>query len=205
VASLTLEDLVVPSGLFPAAAGHREIAACLLATWGLPELPQADSPTTPLLPGAITAWRYRFVQRGTQLTPAEARSLRPDPTWTTLALPQRDDALAELAADKQHLVGYRDRRRGFATNLYGTAGNQVQAYAEVDADEARDAVLNVGAGVQAVWLNGQPLLVERRYGGWHAGKGRIPVRLAAGANRIVVEARGGFYIGLTDTIDWVLP
>lgn len=204
-ASLPHEDLVVPSGLFPATAGHREIAACLLATWDLPKLAQADSPTTPLLPGAITAWRYHFVERGTQLRPAEAAALRPDATWTALALPQRDDALAELTADKQHLVGYRDRRRGFATNLYGTDGNQVQAYAEVEADEARDAVLNVGAGVQSVWLNGKPVLAERRYGGWHAGKGRIPVRLSAGTNRIVVEARGGFFVSLTDTIDWALP
>ena len=203
--ALPPEELVVPSGLFPATAGHREIAACLLATWGLPELPQADSPTTPLLPGAITAWRYRFVERGTQLAPAEVDALRPDSTWTALALPQRDDALAELAADKQHLVGYRDRRRGFATNLYGPDGNQVQAYAELELDETRDAVLNVGAGVQAVWLNGEPVVVERRYGGWHAGKARIPVRLAAGANRIVVEARGGFFVSVTDTVDWTLP
>ncbi len=112
-ASLPLDELVVPRGLFPATAGHREIAACIAATLGLPDLPPTEAPTTPLFPGAITAWHYRFVERGAQLTSAQAASLRPDASWTELALPQPDDELAQLTADKQHLVGYRDRQRGF--------------------------------------------------------------------------------------------
>jgi hypothetical protein len=52
-----------------------------------------------------------------------------------------------------------------------------------------------------VWLDGVQVWRSTAWTGWHAGKERIPVDLAAGPHRLVVEAEGAFFCALTPERD----
>jgi hypothetical protein len=77
------------------------------------------------------------------------------------------------------------------------------AVADVLCAQAKDVYLNTGAELRTVWLNGRRLLGPGDPArGWHPGSYRIPVRLQAGNNRLVVETGSSFVVMLTDVRDW---
>jgi hypothetical protein len=89
-----------------------------------------------------------------------------------------------------------------------TKGEVVEGHAAVESDRGGDAVLNTGANLKTVWLNGAKVFDSGdggRWTGWHAGKERIPVRLRAGRNTIVIEAKFNFFLSVTEALDWPLP
>jgi len=138
-----------------------------------------------------------------ELTDAGAALLEADGTWGRLTLPQ-EDPFSRRAAYRSHSISYRDRARGFATDLFQGDDQLVEAIATLESGAARDVYLNVGAGVRRVWLNGERIYDNERWTGWHAGKDRIAVTLRAGVNRIVIESGDTFFVSVTDGRDWPL-
>jgi hypothetical protein len=197
-------DLLIPNGKLPNFEGYRLITACLLEALGYAEVPVSPSITvSSMLPGVITDWKIRFLAGSEPLDAAAIDRLEPDGSWRTLTLPQdEDDQFARRASDPNALVAFRDRARGFATHLCGEGSSRLVGVAQVEADRPRDAFINVGADVRGVWLNGIKLYKWTKWDGWHAGKQRIPVRLRPGPNRIVVEAKGSFFLSVTDNTEW---
>ena len=66
-----------------------------------------------------------------------------------------------------------------------------------------------GEGVSSLWLNGKPLDMRGLNDagkecllGYHAGKLRIEVNLNAGANTLVMETTGFFFVSVTDQRVW---
>lgn len=196
--------LIANNGRWPTFEGHREIAQAILATWGYPEVEVGKTLDVGLLPGVITDWQYRHKTSDAPLTADEVQRLAADDTWKTLSLPQRGDKFARRLANRSHSITYRDRARGFATNLYHKDSSGIAAIATVPAAKARTIYLNTGATLRTIWLNGEKIHEIRRWTGWHAGKERIPVRLRAGENQLVIEAGTSFFVSLTDQYDWPL-
>lgn len=196
--------LIATNGRWPTFEGHRQIAQAILATWGYPDAKVDRSLDVSLLPGVITNWQYRHKTSEESLTVENVNSLDADETWKTLSLPQRGDKFARRSADRSHSITYRDRARGFATNLHRKNSHGIEAIATVYSDKARTVYLNTGATLRNVWLNGERIHQVRGWTGWHAGKQRIPVELRAGENQLVIEAGSSFFVSLTNEYDWPL-
>jgi hypothetical protein len=198
-------SLVAPQGAVPTFAGAREMAVVLLSAMGHAGTRVDYTVNVGLLPGVITRWTYR-VKPATELLDAmRVASLMPDSTWTDLYLPQPEDKFCARVSDPTHSPMNRDRARGFATNLFHGSDKLVEAMATVHSRDKRNAYVNVGANVRTVYVNGIKVYDgQGRWTGWHAGKERIPVRLQAGENVVVVEAGQSFFVSITDTLDWPL-
>ncbi|HEX8912322.1 MAG TPA: hypothetical protein VF796_08170 [Humisphaera sp.] len=197
--------LVAPQGEVPTFSGAREMAVVLLNAMGVGGTRVDYTLTVGLLPGTVTRWSYR-VKPATELLDAmTAAMLVPDNNWTDLYLPQPEDKFCQRVSDPTHSAQNRDRARGFATNLFHGEGKLVEAVALVNSRDARRAWVNVGANVRTVYVNGVKAYDSRgQWTGWHAGKERVPVKLVAGENQVVVEAGPSFFLSITDEQDWPL-
>lgn len=84
---------------------------------------------------------------------------------------------------------------GKATGYVGVAG--------YTAPTAGCVYLNTGGTLRAVWLNGEQVYrATPEYHGYHAGRDRLPVHLRAGANTLVIECGGIFFVSFTKQLVW---
>lgn len=199
-------SFVLPRVNVPTFEGFRVLAGELLGAMGFTGVGIPTSADPRPLPGLIREWRIRHKPKTALLTEDSIREAVPDGTWEALVLPMEDRYSTRLP-DPSHAPGFQQARQGFALGLH-RRGMWVEAAAEVSSETPRDAVVNIGGAVRTVWLNGSRIHSELdggAYTGSAAGKVRIPVRLRAGTNRIVVEATSNFFCSLTDTMDWALP
>lgn len=197
--------LVVENGIFPTHAGHREMAVALLRAMGFDKARLEGTLQTGLLPGVITQWK--ILQRPDEhpLEAAAVARLLPDEFWTSLELPQQD-ALSRRLPEQTWTITYRDRARGFATHLLRPESKSLVGAAILENAHPREVVFNTGALLRRIWLNGEKIFDNGgRWSGWHAGKERIPARLKAGSNTILIEAKDSFFLSITDRADWPLP
>jgi hypothetical protein len=215
-------SLVAPNGAVPTFSGYQQIATAVLTAMGYPDSKVDATVQLAPLPGVVTTWRYRLKPPADKLDDARAATLTTvawplvgtsavaSPAvpavasgWRDLVLPQPDDKFLSRVSDASHSATYRDRGRGFATDLCRDKEQTVEAVAVVHSPDARPAFLNTGACVRAAWVNGERVFDNQgNRTGWHAGKERVPVRLVAGANRIVIESGGCFFVSVTDEFDW---
>ncbi len=198
--------VLTPNGRSPTFAGYRLLAEAVLDGLGFPNRALPEAVPTARLPGVISDWRRKLQPAGGfPLTAEEAAAIRPDDTWRSVTLPLPPDPFQMRLADRNHSIAYRDRLRGYFSGVRPPAGGSVLAVAEVHSDAERNAWLNTGGGAVVVWLNGEKIHETSRWTGWHAGKERYPVRLKAGKNTLLVEAKYDFFVGITDTGDWPIP
>lgn len=198
-------DLLARNGWRPTFMGHREMAIAVLEALGFPQAKVQKTLELALLPGVVTDWQLHFKDSPAALTAEDVAALAPDESWESLFLPQPEDKFAKRLADATHSITYRDRVRGFATNLHHQDEYGFMAVSYVDATAPREMTLNTGATLQSVWVNGEKVFDSNRWTGWHAGKQRIPVQLRAGRNTIVIEGGSSFFVSLTEQHDWPLP
>lgn len=198
--------LLVPNGREPSFEGHQEVARALLAALGRPNLPVADSLDLTLLPGVLREWRFQAQPKDERYESTDVADLQ-TVDWEPLMLPQPIDQFSRRWPHPTHSAVCRERLRGFANNLVRGGRERLVAASTLEAKEPRDAVLNVGGTLYTVWLNGEKVF-DRTGMGWrgqHAGFERVPVRLQAGKNTVVVEAHGSFFVSITDEPDWPIP
>lgn len=199
------EPELVNTYFAPTFDGFRVMAAALLESFGYAELAVPRSLDVSLLPGVITSWQMRVRPSKERLDADSVTSLAVDETWTQLALPQHDKLSQRLAQPGRSFV-YHDRARGFATHLTAADDQIVQAVSHVESETDRDVFFNTGARLLTIWLNGEKIFdSDNPWGGWHPGKERIPAKLRAGRNQIVIEAQDAFFLSITDGRDWALP
>jgi len=162
-------------------AGYRVMARAFLDAYSPAkvELP-AELKLVPMT-GLVREWKIRALPEG---------------EWKTLTLPQ--------AGKAAHWWFDQERRRGFAVELDQVVGpgKRYQATAEIDSKEARDVFFNTGADLGSITLNGTALWKNEGWTGWHAGKERLPARLAAGRNTVVIESGATFFLSVTDENNW---
>jgi hypothetical protein len=198
-------ELLANNGRWPSFDGHRQIAIALLNSLGYSDY---EVPTRlnqlPMFPGVIKQWKYRFKPKDEKLTESSIHDIVIDENWTELNIPQKSDKFARRLAEKSHSPHYRDRDRGFATNLHRRDSN-LEAVAFIESETDRTAYLNIGANLHSAWVNDEQVHDHIGWGGWHAGKRRIPIQLKKGMNKIVIEAHSNFFLSITDEIDWPLP
>jgi lysophospholipase L1-like esterase len=177
-------------------AGYRIMARVVLDTLGYPQVPVVEQTTLAPLPGLITDWHLLPVIPGKPL-PQGPVDLRPDATWTRLTLPLTTPVPGNWWLDQE-------RQRGFAVNLPEPLGQakELVGYTVIASPTARRAYLNPGAGLKALWLNGQAIYVAPGTSGWHVGRERVPVQLQAGDNVLHFTSSNVFFLSLTDTGTW---
>jgi len=177
--------------------GYREMAAAVLEGLGYPGLPVAESVEPKIMPGVIARWKMRAAKKGEAPLDAETvLALKPDAEWKDFTLPE--------AGPLDHWWPEQERKRGFAqslSKLVGEGGRHI-GVAVLTEDKPRDVYFNTGAQLQTVWLNGKRIYRSGKWTGWHAGKERVPVHLNAGANTVVIEAGGSFFLSVTESNDW---
>lgn len=179
-------------------AGYRYMARAVLDAMGDSDVPVPTELRVTLLPGVIRDWKVLPLRDPSPpLDEKSINGLRVDDRWKTETLPE------EKKPDNFWLD--QERRRGVAISLkelFGPAKSFI-AMTSYDSPTARDAFLNVGGDLHTAWFNG-----KRLYGpgdpsrGWHPGGYRIPIHLQSGANQIVVETDGRFFVSVTDNFDW---
>jgi hypothetical protein len=185
--------------------GARVLAAELLATMGYGGVVVPDQLDLELMPGVITSWNYRFKPKDDRLTEESVATVEPDDSWQALLLPQ-EDKFGDRLPDPSHSFAHALYARGFAIPPRRQPGTLVEAVSHIESAADRDVWFNPGAGVQTVWLNGKRIYNQGdAWHGWHPGKARVPARLRAGRNRVVIESSNAFFLSVTDVPDWPLP
>jgi lysophospholipase L1-like esterase len=173
-------DLLEPDQVHLTFEGYRIMARAVLDALGHPgaAVPKALLPQP--LPGILRDWKIRPL---------------PDGEWKDLTLPQAGKA-AQWWVDQE-------RRRGFAVELdKEIGGKRFQAKATLTSASEREVYLNTGADLQSITLNGAALWKNEGWTGWHAGKERLPARLAAGENTILIECGPAFFLSITGENNW---
>jgi hypothetical protein len=181
------------------------MAAALLESFGYPEASVPQSLDVSLLPGVITNWKMRLRPNKDRLDAESVARLTIDATWTQLTLPQ-DDILSRRLAQPGRSFVHHDRARGFATHLTDADNQIVQAISYIESETDRVVFFNTGARLLTIWLNGEKIFEsDNPWAGWHPGKERIPTKLRAGRNQIVIESQDAFFLSITSERDWALP
>ena len=199
------EPELVGTYFAPTFEGFRVMAATLLESFGYPEVPVPQSLEVALLPGVIAEWEMRRVPDHERLDAESVASLAIDETWTRLTLPQQDELSRRLAHPGRSFV-HCDRARGFATHLTNVDGQIVQAVSYCKSESDCDVYFNTGARLMTIWLNGEKIFEsDNPWAGWHPGKERVPARLRAGSNQVVIESQDAFFLSITNQREWALP
>jgi hypothetical protein len=191
------KDLLQPDDVHLNFEGYRVMTRALLDALGHPKAPVPNRLKLEPVAGLVRDWQVRAVgDKESPLDEATVAALKPDGSWRALQLPQTD-ARKEWWEEQE-------RQRGFAQGLDALAGKAkgYVAVAAVEADRPRDAFVNTGGSLQTVWLNGKRIYKSESWTGWHLGKERLPVRLQAGRNVLVVETGSAFALSVTDGNDW---
>lgn len=179
-------------------AGFRCMARAILDAMGDSDVPVPTELHVTLLPGVIRDWKILPLHvPSPALDEKSVVALRLDDRWKTETLPEEKKP--------ENFWLDQERRRGVAISLKDLFGpaNSFIAMASYNSPTERDAFLNVGGDLHTAWFNGKRLYgPENPSKGWHPGGYRIPIHLQAGANQIVVETDGRFFVSVTDNFDW---
>ncbi|MBN2296821.1 MAG: hypothetical protein JXM70_30630 [Pirellulales bacterium] len=199
------EPELVNTYFAPTFEGFRVMAGALLESFGYPEASVPRSLDISLLPGVITNWKMRLRPHNDSLNTESVAKLVIDETWAQLSLPQ-DDKLSRRLAQPGRSFVHHDRARGFATHLTESDNQIVQAVSCIESEIDRGVFFNTGARLLSIWLNGEKIFESNNpWAGWHPGKERIPARLRAGRNQIIIESQDAFFLSITNERDWALP
>lgn len=180
-------------------AGFRAMARAILDALGQTTVAVPTQMHLAVLPGVIPEWRVLPVtdEKSPALTDAAVAALAPERTWRTLTVPETK------AADGWWWE--QERSRGYVVSMqrdFGPAKRFI-CVAEVKSPKARKMFLNPGGEGGHIWLNGTLVFGKGEPPkGWHAGGYRLPVELQPGANRIVLESSGKFFLSLTEDDQW---
>lgn len=173
--------LLEPDQVHLTVDGYRVMARAVLDAMGRKDAAVPDVLTLEPMAGLVREWTIRAL---------------PDGAPKELRLPQ--------SAPAAHWWFDQERRRGFAVELDKTVGDgkRFRSAATIESKEARDVFFNTGADLAEIRLNGRLLWKSEGWTGWHAGKERIPAKLAAGANAIEIESGSSFFLSVTDENNW---
>jgi lysophospholipase L1-like esterase len=191
------QQLLMPDDVHLNFDGYRVMTRALLDALGYPKVPVPAKQKLEPVPGLVRDWHFRPVgDKEGPLDDNSIRELRADSSWKDLSLPEKEPRTAWWEEQ--------ERQRGFSWSLPTLAG-KAKGYvglATLEADKAKDAFINPGAEVRTIWLNGKRVYRSEGFTGWHLGRERVPVKLAAGKNQLVIETGSVFSLSVTDTNDW---
>jgi lysophospholipase L1-like esterase len=178
-------------------AGYRLLTRALLDALGQPKAAVPLALKLSLMPGVVRDWRIRPVpEKHPALDERTVAGLKPDDAWKAYHLPE----------DRPQPAWWLDqeRRRGFALSLYQLVGKgkSYQGMAVLEEKQPRAVYFNTGAQLETIWLNGKKIYQSQGWTGWHAGKERVPARLRAGRNVVVIETGPAFFLSVTGGNRW---
>lgn len=192
------ENLIEEDQVHPNFAGQRVMARAVLDALGYNDVPVPLIPKTSLFTGVLQNWKMRVNPDKAPLDEKSVLAIKPDKSWLKLHLPEttpQTEPWLEI-----------ERQNGFALSLTQLIGKSAgyQGVAVIKAKKPKTVFVNVGAQINAVWLNGMRIYirVEPPWTGYHAGRVRIPTALAKGNNTIIIETGDQFFLSITDNNDW---
>jgi lysophospholipase L1-like esterase len=174
--------------------GQRLIARAVLDALGHDTVAVPRELSLSPMPGILKEWRVRIAPAGqTALNERLVTELDTDsPGWAAYTLPEKGPAPTWWLEQ--------ERKRGFALSLDKRLGaaKVYQGVSSLRVDRPKTVFLHTGAHLQSVWLNGRRVYRSDGWTGWHAGKERVPVRLRAGRNVMVIDCGPNFFLSVTD-------
>lgn len=192
------EVISEPDGGHPNYEGYRLLARAVLDVMGHEKLPVPAVLKVDLMPGIIAEWKILAVpdKKAKALTAEQIKALAPNDDWKALSLPETE-AAGQWWTDQA-------RKEGYAVSLKKLAGAAPGyiGYAKVTREKAESAFFNTGAHLKTVWLNGEKIFQSKDWTGYHAGKERIPIKLNAGDNIVVIETGEAFFTSITADDQW---
>lgn len=188
----------------PGYTGQKSIARAVLDAMGFADVPVVDRVDAVMDKDVIREWRIRPVGESEQpLTDDEVSKLIPDDSWSSVTLPFRQTDYSD--SDFESLAWIDDlRQEGMAVQLAKNVatGKRFVSVSTISEGHARTAILQTGAEVIAVWLNGRKVFVNEWLHGWHFGRDATEVTLNAGSNILVVESGENFWVRLGSEPIW---
>lgn len=173
--------------------GYIKMAGAVLHALGYARLSAPRDLRIEQLPGIIAHWKFRALGKGEKApTEEDVKALKADGTWKDYSLPE------QRPRDSWWLE--HERRRGLGLSMEKLIGpaKEFVGVAKLESAEAREVWVNVGAQLQAVFLNGVKIYQNKGWRGWHPGKEAVRVRLKKGANQIVVVVPNQWFLSVTD-------
>lgn len=186
--------LLVADGVHPNYQGQSLIARAVLNGLGYEKVQLPKALKLEVLPGVIRQWHMRPAAKDElALSDVIAAKLDVHTCTATVNVPGDAPGDPSVWTEQEH-------HRGFVQGLGKQVGpgDRFFGIARVKSAGAQSAVLNTGAALKAVYLNGKQVFVSSGWAGWHAFKEQIPVQLQAGENTLVVETGDNFFLSLTD-------
>jgi lysophospholipase L1-like esterase len=173
--------------------GYRAMTRAVLDAVGYRDVAVPAALKCQPIVGIVRSWKIAVApEKDPPLTDARATELIQSAEWKSYTLPEETPL--------KHWWHEQERSRGFAMSLKERfGGSRYYGLCEIQS-AARKAYINTGGELKSVWLNGVKIPFESH--GWHAGDNRIPVELRAGANTILIETGGRFFLSVTDTNTW---
>lgn len=186
--------LLVGDGVHPNYLGQSYIARAVLDALGFAHEPLPEKLKLQPFPGIIPVWHLR---KSPNHEPGLTSKIAGD---LTLANCPAVLHLPEKSTGDTTEWNEQERMCGVALDLEKVAGKSDLYYgvANLKSPKAKSALLNTGAGLRVVFLNGKQVYKFTEWTGWHAFKEQIPIELQAGDNKIVIEAAGNFFLSITD-------
>jgi RNA polymerase sigma factor (sigma-70 family) len=185
--------VVERDNIHPNFEGQRLIARAVLDALGHADVPVPKELAVGLMPGILPEWRIRIAPGGQALNERLVlRLVSESKRWSAYTLPEKGPAASWWL---EH-----ERKRGFALSLNKLLGvaKGYQAAAHIQSDRSKQAFLFTGGHLERVWLNGHLVYWSRGWTGWHPGKERVPVRLRAGRNDLVIECGSDFFLSVSE-------
>jgi lysophospholipase L1-like esterase len=192
------EVLLEPDEVHLSFAGYRVMARAVLDALGHKDVPVPMELKLEPMPGIVRQWQMRSTgDKEAPLDDQAVAALKPDQAWKDYRLPETEPLM--------HWWQDHERQRGFGMSLDRLVGKGkgFVGMTTLEAGKPKGVFFNTGAQLQTIWLNGKRIYKNEGWTGWHAGKERLPARLAAGKNTIVIEVSGNaFFLSITDNNDW---
>lgn len=188
----------------PGYQGQRSIAGAVMDALGYGDVPVVERVNAVMPDGIVRDWRVRpLAESEKDISDQAVAAIRPDNSWTSISVPiSQTDYSVE---DFDSLAWLDDaRQRGMVIQLKKHAGDGAAfvSVATLTEPVPRQSILQTGAEVKSVWLNGEKMMVNEWTRGWHIGRDRTPISLRAGENVLVVESGENFWIRVADKPLW---
>jgi lysophospholipase L1-like esterase len=186
-----------PDDVLPNFEGCRIIARAVLQGMGFEQAAVPATLKLEPLPGIVSAWKLKaLAPTVSALSAGDIERLVPDITWVEVVVPERG------RADTWWLD--QERQRGVVTSVGRKVGGGTRyvGIGEVVGKQPGQGWLNTGGYLEEVWLNGKRVFRQEGWTGLHPGKERVPVRLRAGTNSVVIVTGPQFFVSFTEDADW---
>jgi hypothetical protein len=155
------------------------------------------------LPGLVSPWKVKPMgEKDVPLTDTAVARLKPDDSWSTIELPEKEPDPGQDSLDDRWLDDFREMGVSVSLRKLKPPSNNFVAVATIRAEEQRTVQFHTGAELNALWLNGKPIYKNDGSRGWHPGRESVTATFEKGDNTLIARTGKVFFLSMTDGPIW---